>query len=78
MNAALDIYARKAHPLDGDTRLGNKAVRKCRDDDTCAESVAQFLGESGAARVTNWRLAGKTHAVPPTDGHSASGLELFQ
>jgi hypothetical protein len=41
------------------------------------EAVARFLDGAGAARVTGWSAQltgwghGGTHAVPPTEGHSA-------
>lgn len=66
-----------ANPLAGTAHLAG-SVRKCGDDETCADSVARFLDRAGVARVTGWpeRLKGwgqsgsMSHAAPPTDGHS--------
>ncbi len=65
-----------ARPLDGKERLGTN-VRACADDAACVEAVTQVLAQSKLPPVTAWtsRLKswghGGTHAVPPTDGHSA-------
>jgi hypothetical protein len=67
----------EARPLNGTVRLGD-TVRRCADDQACADAVSRHLGQSGVPRVTGWstRLAGwgqaggVQHAAPPTDGHS--------